>query len=261
MTKGPVSSLILSVSTCPCIVTRPPPSINSSVTTALVNPANEQLVMTALPYFPMAGPPPKDLTNTNWGGAGVGSEMFYPIQTIDGLLNLHGGSELREACYKLPVFEDVELLGGGGNPSGGYGSVRCPVGSAVLTEAYGEKVQQNYDYVIHTVPPLWPGVGGSKLTENQATKLLQSCYLESIKTCLEHNISSVTMPLLGAGARRTPVYIAMNCLSVGIMSGLNYAQQNLTDRSPKCTPDFHVQIAVMEPWIAKTLVDLFEEIF
>ena len=156
--------------------TKPSVQQNSTTTTppqtascrVLINPANEQLIGTALPYFPMAAPPPsKQLQTSSWGAASAGTEMFYPVQSVDGVLGLHGGAELREVCRRVPVRDGVELVGGGGNAVGGYGLARCPVGTAVSTPACGSAVREHHDAVVHTVPPLWPGCVGVSGTWTQ----------------------------------------------------------------------------------------------
>ncbi|CAK0829487.1 unnamed protein product, partial [Prorocentrum cordatum] len=47
---------------------------------ALVNPANEALVGTKLPYFPMPVEPPAGLRTTDWCAMEAGPNMFYSMQ-------------------------------------------------------------------------------------------------------------------------------------------------------------------------------------
>ena len=108
----------LAVHTSPCIVTQPPPPPARATARrrALVTPANEQLQGTALPYFPMAGPPPKDLATSNWGGMEIGSGMFYATQTVDGVVSRLGGP-VKNALYFTPLRKmkkNVKLMRGGG---------------------------------------------------------------------------------------------------------------------------------------------------
>ena len=64
----------------PCIVMQPP----ADGCDVLVVPANEFLVGTALPYFPIGGPvprpPPPGLGTTSWGGMEAGQGMLYSTQ-------------------------------------------------------------------------------------------------------------------------------------------------------------------------------------
>ena len=242
----------LAVYTSHCIATRPPDhnpptsrlytqphdlNDNSNnthttpiITRALVNPANEELIGTVLPYFPMAGPPPKDLFTTSWGGLSAGYGMFYSMQSVDGIVSLHGGADLRKACEELPVHEHAELVGGGGNKSGGYGCVRCPVGSTVITAAFGEAITKNYSFIIHTVPPLWPGNGGSKHSLDEANDLLRSCYYNSFQTGFDAGAAIVTAPFIGSGARRAPLSNAINCAVKGVLDAI-YSRNNSIDHA------------------------------
>ena len=277
--------ITLSVYTSHCIVTRPPDhdpptsriyfqstppeNLHKScrkpmITRALVNPGNEELVGPELPYFPMGGPTPKDLLTTNWGGAISGSGMFYAIQSVDGMVSLHGGKDLRKACKNLPVYESVDLIGGGGNAIGGVGSVRCPVGSAVITDAFGHAVTRYYSIIVHTVPPLWPGFGGSKLSEDEAIFLLRSCYYESFKAGFSNGAAIVTTPLLGSGARRAPEGAAIDCAVKGILDAMGDSYRAINNKkvkrsvdelkTPQPWPPIAAEIVVLEPRTAMSVV-------
>lgn len=268
------SGITLCVYTAHCIATRPPEHtfpmsklnyqpdsshISDKRTAptsirALVNPTNEELIGTVLPYFPMAEPPPPDLLTTNWGSASIiGSGMFYAVQTVDGIVALHGGTALRNACKQLPIHESVELIGGGGNQSGGFGSVRCPVGSAVITDAFGDAITKNYQLIVHTVPPLWPGVGGSKLKEESAIFLLRSCYYEAFNSGFSAGASTVTTPFIGAGSRKAPESRAIDCAVKGVLDVMRSCYNSSKIKRldlPKLTAEFVLQ----DPRIAEQLV-------
>lgn len=101
----------------------------------LLNPANEALVGTKLPYFPMLEPPTELLSN-QWCGMEAGERMFYPMQVVDGRVHMLGGLSLRKALEKLPeVAPDV----------------RCPTGAAVITEAT-ESLGDVFQHIVHAVP-------------------------------------------------------------------------------------------------------------
>ncbi|CAJ1346255.1 unnamed protein product [Effrenium voratum] len=84
----------------------------------LINPANEALVGTQLPYFPMRVEPPPELQNSRWCGMEAGESMFYPMQVVDGQVHALGGHALKEACNRLPDRAP---------------GVKCPTGEAVVT--------------------------------------------------------------------------------------------------------------------------------
>ena len=281
----------LAVYTSHCIATRPPDhdpptsrlynqhhELNNNhkntqntplITRALVNPSNEELIGTVLPYFPMAGPPPKDLFTTSWGGLSAGYGMFYSMQSVDGIVSLHGGAELRKACEALPAHENVELVGGGGNRSGGYGSVRCPVGSTAITKAFGDAIIKNYSFIIHTVPPLWPGNGGSKHSLDEAKSLLRSCYHNAFVTGFNAGAAIVSSPLIGSGARRAPVSTAIECAVKGVLDAIRLRTEVLTqtkegeiDKSLELDsppwPPVAAEFVLIEPRIASDLVNAID---
>lgn len=149
---------------------------------ALVNPANEALVGTKLPYFPMKVDPPNELRSNEWCGMEVGEHMFYPIQVVDGLVHATGGREMLQMCQLLPELEP---------------GVRCRVGSAVSTPATGE-LRQSFAHVVHTVPPMYAAV-------NWKVQLAR-CYEAalSVASCPTVQARTLASPLLGAGARGAP---------------------------------------------------------
>ncbi|CAE7573525.1 unnamed protein product [Symbiodinium necroappetens] len=148
----------------------------------LINPANEALVGTRLPYFPMQVEPPPELQNSRWCGMEAGSGMFYAQQVVDGRVHAVGGSELKEACLQL------------GEVSPG---IRCPTGQAVMTPALGG-LRPFFSHIVHAVPPFYS-------SENWE-KCLQSCWEASLE--LSWSVADnavVASPLLGAGARGVPM--------------------------------------------------------
>eukprot|EP00435_Cladocopium_sp_Y103_P019920 s4210_g4.t2 len=108
----------------------------------LINPANEALVGTKLPYFPMQVEPPPELRNSRWCGMEAGSSMFYPMQVVDGRVHRLGGSSLREACERLPERSP---------------GVKCPTGEAVVTEATAG-LRTYFEHIVHAVPCGWNSI-------------------------------------------------------------------------------------------------------
>lgn len=66
---------------------------------------------------------------------------------------------------------------------------RCNVGEAVITKGYKLPAQ----YIIHTVGPIWRG--GIYNEE----ELLYDAYTSALNLALEHDIKSISFPLISAG--------------------------------------------------------------
>ena len=132
----PARALRVELHRTPDIASAPPGGACDCVVTA----ANEKLVGAELSYFPRGGPcpepPPPGVSNA-WGGMEAGSGMLYPTQCVDGRVHQEGGPGLRAACAAVP-----EQAAG----------VRCPVGTAVLTQATG-RLASVYRFVLHAVAP------------------------------------------------------------------------------------------------------------
>jgi O-acetyl-ADP-ribose deacetylase (regulator of RNase III) len=168
-----------------CIVTNFSEAANCSV---LINPANPSLSgVSKFSYFPKGGPEPKKLPDkdphhimgyvTQWGGMDVGNGMTFSANVVDGLVHQMGG-------WKLTY----ELLG-----------KTCAEGQAVLTEAGGQELAEQYPHILHTVPPFY------NQTDNF---LLNDSYRNSLNLLSKEfpNVDSlrVACPLLGAGCRGFP---------------------------------------------------------
>jgi len=186
------------------VVTSPP----GGFCNVLVNPGNEKLVGTRLPYFPRGGPVPEDPVDTRarterdwlppgfvtqWGGMEVGAKLVYPIQTVDGMVSMLGGWGLRRACQALP-----EQAPGG---------IRCPVGEAVVTPATG-RLGEYFRHIVHTVPPFYDA-GDDGLPSPGWTAALERCWERSLDLAARQPVPSgeepsIAAPLLGAGARGAP---------------------------------------------------------
>ena len=175
---GPARSIELHLT--PDIVALPP----GSSCYALVNSANERLQSTQF--------------NTSEAAAAFpGTQMIYPEQVVDGRVLELGGRELQ---LQLSTF-----------PPDAAGT-RCPTGDAVITALSpssmanrASPLSQNYKEIVHAVAPLY----GSP----DWAFLLGRCYHQALGLVYEaaahhHPVISVASPLLGAGAKGTPVELA-----------------------------------------------------
>lgn len=182
-----------------CVVMAPP----GGFCDALINPANEKLVGTRLPYFPKGGPVPEDKVHgtaavqrdwappgfvSQWGGMEIGGQMLYPISVVDGMVGMLGGKELRRECAKLSVL----------GPAGS--DVRCPIGSAVRTGAPGG-LKALFGAIVHTVPPFFARTDAAEPAPEWRSAL-RRCWLSALEAA--EPSASIAAPLLGAGARGAP---------------------------------------------------------
>jgi O-acetyl-ADP-ribose deacetylase (regulator of RNase III) len=101
------------------------------------------------------------------------NKRLAPGGGVAGAIHRAAGPELWEECKKL----------------GG-----CETGQAKLTRGY----RLSASYVIHTVGPVYSG-------SPEDSKLLESCYRESLRSAEEHGIKSVSFPAISTGAFGYPV--------------------------------------------------------
>lgn len=74
----------------------------------------------------------------------------------------------------------------------------CSTGSAVITPGFALSAR----YIIHAVGPVWHGGNRGE------RQLLRSCYTASCQLAEEHQLSSITFPLISAGIFGVPIGIA-----------------------------------------------------
>ena len=92
---------------------------------------------------------------------------------VDGAIHRAAGPDLRSACA---------ALGG------------CATGEAKITPGFNLPAR----YVIHTVGPVWAG------GERGETRLLASCYRNSLALAREHGLASIAFPAISTGAYGFP---------------------------------------------------------
>jgi O-acetyl-ADP-ribose deacetylase (regulator of RNase III) len=98
--------------------------------------------------------------------------------SIDKKIHELGGQELFKECEKFK---------------------HCNFGDAIITNAYN----LNARFIIHTVGPFW------KDDENDL-KILESCYINSLKLAQKMNIESIAFPLIATGSFGVPKDKALN---------------------------------------------------
>ena len=184
----------------------------------LVNPSNPSLLgVKKFPYFPKGGPEPTEYPNTlehhimgyvsRWGGMQVQRGMIFPLNVVDGLVHQLGGWKLAWHCYRLPAF-----CGNNNRKE------KCPVTQAVWTPPGGNELQNEYDTIVHTVPPFYEHHhhGADAGTAEVA---LQQTYRNALKMCQScanklgdsgNNNGRFALPLLGAGGRGFPIETAID---------------------------------------------------
>ena len=95
---------------------------------------------------------------------------------VDGAIHRAGGPAILEACKKIIAHQG-----------------RCQTGQAVITIAGNLPA----NYVIHTVGPVWSG-------GIDDAKLLQNCYLNSLRLAIEHQCRSLAFPNISTGVYGYP---------------------------------------------------------
>ena len=97
---------------------------------------------------------------------------------VDGAIHRAGGPTIAVECSAIRAKQ------------GG-----CPTGQAVITTGGNLPAQ----YVIHTVGPIWRGGDAGE------PELLASCYRESLRLAVEHNIKTIAFPSISTGVYGYPV--------------------------------------------------------
>lgn len=110
---------------------------------------------------------------------------------VDGAIHRAAGSQLLEACRKL----------------GG-----CETGHAKITQGYRLPAK----FVIHTVGPVWNG------GRQGEPDLLASCYVESLKLALQHDIKTIAFPAISCGSYGYPIQAAC---AIALQTTLNFLER------------------------------------
>ena len=137
-----------------CVVHGPWPAAFANHVRVLINPANESLSGPQRASFPRGGPLPPPPSAFSWfrdESAETGWDLLYPQQSVDGVVHLQGGEELKAALIAAAPSIGVrpnDLL-------------RCRIGDAVLTVHADGRTQRAdsampFDAIVHTVAPFYP---------------------------------------------------------------------------------------------------------
>ena len=108
---------------------------------------------------------------------------------VDGAIHRAAGPALLAACRKL----------------GG-----CPTGQARITDGYLLPAR----HVIHTVGPIWPGGGAGE------AELLASCYRETLRIAVAHNVRRIAFPAISCGVYGYPIAAATRIAVTEVSAGL-----------------------------------------
>ena len=93
---------------------------------------------------------------------------------VDGAIHRAAGPELPRACAAIPMTRPF---------------VRCPTGEARITPGFRLPAR----YIIHTAGPVWEG------GRDGEAELLASCYRDSLRLAIEHDIRSIAFPAISCG--------------------------------------------------------------
>lgn len=201
--KNTNSASIVEVWNTTCVVTNFGKPRESSCS-VLINPSNPTLTgVKKFPYFPRGGPEPIKAPEkyehhimgyvSQWGGMEVGTGMLFPFNVVDGVVHQLGGWKLKMLCQWLPEVQTNE---------------KCPVGHAVSTYPGGKELEEQFDEIIHTVPPFYEHHPDPEVYLARCYQNALSLAFSSLPAPLQQR--RVASPLLGAGGRGFPLEKAIH---------------------------------------------------
>ncbi|MEA5001584.1 MAG: O-acetyl-ADP-ribose deacetylase [Endomicrobiaceae bacterium] len=135
---------------------------------------------------------------------------------VDGAVHRAAGKKLLEECKSLNG---------------------CKSGQAKITAGYNLFAK----HIIHTVGPVWRGGSCNE------SKILEDCYLNSLKLLLKYNLKTIAFPSISTGAYKFPVEKASD---IAVKTVCGFLKQNI-DKITKvyfvcfCQKDFEIYSSVL----------------
>lgn len=135
------------------------------------------------------------------------------------------GDITRQAVDAIVNAANTALLGGGGVDGAIHDAAGpqlleecrrvgpCPTGEARITRGYNLPAR----YVIHTVGPVF------RDGRHGEDELLASCYRDSLRLAIEHEVRTIAFPAISTGAYRFPLERATRIALTEVNSFLNEA--------------------------------------
>ena len=277
-------SLTLGVHLTKCVVTDPPllseiSNTLNRVTTSLIVPTNPTLTSTTLfPYFKRGSDPfgwwtlhipPDNYKNakldweksSKWGGMEAQENMLYPVQTVDGLVHIHGGLEyhgkLEEMREKINPGKAIKLNDTTSQNASTPFAIQCP--------AFGYlKSKAGYSNLLHVAVPVY------RPEKCSVSKALKKCYTEALSEAFQmntfvhdengngieteptnnnHDNTVIYTPLIGAGCRNWPNDLAAK-LAIDSIQEIGENRYFDSFRSSS-----HIGIVVTDKNISETIIE------
>lgn len=204
----------------------------------LINPSNPSLTgVHKFDYFPRGGPQPTDPPRkdphhimayvSQWGGMDLKEGMLFAENVVDGLVHELGGWSLRIQCM---MQREVK------------------VGQAVLTGPGGSRLRNEYDGIIHTVPPFYNH-------HEEPERYLAECYRSALRLAFSNFDSDtaarrVALPLLGAGGRGFPVDTSIRIA----------ATESVRWRDTEGSVGNTLSFGIPDETVARSLIEAIEEV-
>ena len=289
------SKLTFGVYLTKCIVNDKPSTFElsiptgSQIQTSLIVPTNPTLTSTTLfPYFKRGFDtygwwtlhiPPDNYKNASldWkkspklGGIDAKQDMLYPLETIDGIVHLKGGTEyhkeLEELRNKVNPKRRVKL--------NDTSTTNLCTPYVIQSRAFGQlKFEAGYDILLHVAPPVYrKGTSSDEIA-------LAKCYTEAFSCIfsyfLNNNSSNgeikrfaedrqqgannvIYTPLIGAGCRNWPIKLAANVA----IDSIQKFSKNIDTQHPlnSSNSNSHIGLVVIDELIGKEVLNIAQETF